>query len=208
MRFLSLAEAVVEGVVSVPLDIYYGGRRTLEDVGVFGAEVQHKNSQERDRIVSLIQKCIENRGLIEQLVSMIINDFSNRLPSSVAEKLQDNAAASGVKVISRFSTQQIFSIFLGTQLVKKIALKGVIALVTRVGVGVALTAVLLQGLIERASNASYRLHDTNPRLHRKLKDADLDMIYFLVEDMVAPFVCFSGESDFDQIVKKIEELAK
>ena len=59
---------------------------------------------------------------------------------------------------------------------------------TKFGVGFAISAVLIQGLIERASNASRRLEVANPALYRKLKQENLDMIYFIAEEELAPFV--------------------
>lgn len=65
MNYWDIAKAIGEGVILIPVDIYYGGRRTLEDVGAFGAQVGETNVRERDRVVGMLQSAYSNRKVFE-----------------------------------------------------------------------------------------------------------------------------------------------
>ena len=45
---------------------------------VFGAQVQENNARERQPVVALIQKCVQNQRMVEQLETKIIKDFVAR----------------------------------------------------------------------------------------------------------------------------------
>ena len=210
MSVWGIAGAVVDGVMSIPADLYYGGRRTLED---FGAGVQKENSAERDRIVKLVAEIFENRKKIERLVTIVISDFMDKIPDNLKDKMVESFFEKGVKFGSRKSTQFIFVSFVSTRLTQKILTHSVARRVAKFGVGIAVSAVLIQGMIERSSNATQRLEKINPNVHRKLKAENLDVVYFLFEDALAPFLMINAvkirdPKNYQAFIEMLEDAVK
>ena len=172
----------------IPVDTYYGLRRTTEDVGLFGSKTRRRNAEERDRVASLIADALRNRRVIARTVEIAIADFLDKLPVETQEKIRQSAALSGVKFASNKAAQLTLSTYLGRRLAERITARVIAQRLAKFGVGFAISAVMIQGMIERASNASRRLEVANPALYRKLKQENLDMIYFIAEDELAPFV--------------------
>ena len=213
MKLWEIGKAVVSGVLQIPADLYYGGRRTLEDVGVFGAEVRRQNAEERARVGKLIIETIRNRATITRLTEIVVQDFMEKLPDSTQDKLHDSLKLAGIKTASKKGTQLTLSSYIGRKLTEKIVTNLLAKRLAKFGVGVALSAVLIQGMIERASNASQRLAKANPALFRKLKQANLDMIYFMAEEQLAPFVAtdvlrLKNPQAFDAFTKQLEDSLK
>jgi hypothetical protein len=89
MRFWDIGTAILEGVVSIPVDLYYGGRRTLEDLGAFGEEVAAENALERKRVSKLIESAVRDPKVLERVVRIIVEDFVERLPDSTIDKMNE-----------------------------------------------------------------------------------------------------------------------
>lgn len=209
MKLFEIGEAIVKGVLEIPVDLYYGGRRTMEDVGLFGAEVRQQNAEERDRVGALIAQAVRNRQTLQRLIEVIVFDFLDKLPESTQSKLNDSLSLSGVKFTSKKAAQFTLSAYLGKKLTEKIVTRVVAKRLAKFGVGLAISAVLIQGMIERASNASQRLAKINPGLFAKLKAENLDMIYFLAEEELAPFVTTDAlqirdPSAYDAFLQKLD----
>jgi hypothetical protein len=88
MKIFEIGGAILEGIVMIPVDTYYGLRRTTEDVGLFGSETRRKNAEERDRVASLIADAVRNRRLIARTVEIAIADFLDKLPDETQEKIR------------------------------------------------------------------------------------------------------------------------
>lgn len=188
MRVFEIGGAILEGIVMIPVDTYYGVRRTAEDFGASGADVRRKNAEERDRVATMIADAVRNRRLIARTVEIAVSDFLDKLPEATQDQIRQSAQNSGVKFGSNKAAQITLSTYLGRKLTERIMAGVVAKRLAKFGVGALLSVVLLQGMMERASNASERLRMANPGLYRRLKQENLDMVYFLTEEELAPFV--------------------
>lgn len=209
MRFWDVGVAIFEGVISIPVDLYYGGRRTLEDIGVFGEEVAAENARERERVFKLVQSALRDPKVLERVVRVIVEDFVSRLPDSTIDKINEKLKLRGIEFLSRQGTKFVLSGYLALQITQRIITKQVAKRAAKLGVGLAVSAVLLQGMLERASNASHRLKVLNPKIYNALKKQDLDMIYFMVEETLAPLIEFSAVDsqnprEFQILIEKLE----
>lgn len=210
MNLFSVAGAIVEGVVQIPVDLYYGGRRTLEDVGAFGAEAAQENAAERERVLNLVQDAFRNRGVIARMVGIIVDDFMAQLPEETVSKMSESLQHSGVRFASNKAAQFTLSAYLGRKLTEKIVTQAIAQRIAKFGVGIAVSAVLIQGLLERSSNATQRLARVNPRLHSKLKTQGLDMLYFMAEEQLAPLVTADAvklrdPASYEAFLRSLEE---
>ena len=82
-------------------------------------------------------------------------------------------------------THHIFEKVIGSTLFKWV-FKGV----TIAGLNI----ILLQGIIEQAAVSSRRLREQYPSTYHKLTPRNLDMIYFLAEEYLEPFVAYTSKS--------------
>jgi len=209
MKIADIAGAVLKGVAEIPLDLYYGTRRTFEDLGFRGAEVQKANNEERERIRALIKDAIRNRHVLERLIRIVIDDTFEKLPHETQQKIVERMQLGGIKTTSKQGAKVVLSGYLGSKLAAAITVKVIAQRLTKLGVGFAVSALILQGFLERASNASQRLAQANPTLHRKLKSQNLDMLYFLAEAELAPFVSLNvtqlrHPAVFDDFVRQLD----
>ena len=198
-RILDIGGAVVDGVASIPIGLFYGTRRTIEDVGLLGKDVQRENFAESKRIWGLMKAAFENRGIIMSVITIVVFDCIERLPQSTVDKLAEHLVLRGLKMAVRSGTRRFIKTTVANIVVTKIGPKIVTNVMVRQMAGKiasgALTPLAIQGTIEQASNASQRLRRVNPRLWKKLADQNLDMLYGFVEDELAPFVALAGIID-------------
>lgn len=188
VNFFDIVKAAVEGVVQIPVDLYYAGRRAVEDSGALGEEAQRNNRAEYDRVGDLILAAVRDRRALTQMIEIIVTDFADQLPQEAQDRLQDKLALAGVKFAAKQGGKQVLAAGIAEFIAAQVVTKFVTKRVVKVGVGLAISGALLYGMVERASNASLRLKRINPRLHQKLVVRKLDMIYFMVEEPMAPFV--------------------
>ena len=124
------------------------------------------------------------------MIRIVVSDFVDKLPERTVDRLQESLAKSGIKFVARKTTQFVLVGFLGTKLTEKIITRAIAKRMAKFGVGIVISAVLIQGILERSSNASQRLMAANPVLFEKLKKQNLDVIYFLAEEELAPYSTF------------------
>lgn len=191
MNIADVIKAIGSGVAEIPVDIYYGGRRTLEDAGFQGSGVKQQKAAERERVTSLITESFRNRLLIQRMVQIILEDAFDAMSPEMQSKVTEAMVLAGAKVVSKQGAKFVLSQYLGQRLAELIATRSIAKRITKFGVGIAITAVMLQGLLERSSNASKRLLKANPIIHSKLKVKNLDVIYFLGEEELAPYVALT-----------------
>lgn len=186
-----LGKAVIDGIISIPADLSYGTRRTYEDI--FGSKlVKEQNRAERQRVMFALKRAFafgsSEAGPISKIVKTILTEFYDVLPDSTIESIAKKAGLGTGYMSSRTSTQIALTTLIVRKLAREIILKSTAKRVAKFGVGAAATALLLQGLIERASEASKRLQRTNPTIYISLKYNNLDMAFILIEDTMQPIL--------------------
>jgi len=212
MYLKELGKAVIDGVISIPADLAYGARRTYEDIA--GSHlVREQNKAERQRIWYVLKKAFdlgasEEAGPISKIVKIILTDFYDILPDATIEVIAKKAGLGTSYMSGRMSTQIGLTTLVVRKLAIEIALKASVKRAVKFGVGAAVSAFLLQGLMERASEASKRLRRTHPKIHASLKLNDLDMAFILVEDSMKPIlnaieVHGKNKEEFNQLIEGI-----
>ena len=94
------------------------------------------------------------------------------------------------------------------QLAKQITTKAIARRAIKVGVGIAASALLIQGFIEKASESSKRLQMSNPKLYSEFRKRNLDMTFIVIEDSMKPVlkaIQFHGQNidEFNKLIEKI-----
>lgn len=211
-----IALAVFDGVVSIPTDLAYGARRTFEDLGGRGSVVRKNNVAENKRVATIIDNAIKfantDAGPITKVLKIILEEFYQDLPDSVIEKAAKKAGIGATYMTSRIATQAVLVNLIAKILTAKISANVIAKRLAKIGVGFALGGLIIQGMIEKASESANRLRSTHPKIYMKLKGQNIDMAYFLVEDsmsktMDALRMKYINSDKFNKLLREIEDEA-
>lgn len=185
-----LANSIVSGVVSVPMDFYLGLERTFQDLNFSdgGGRIQSRNMQDDIRVGRAVYRAFKDRNEITKIVKIIINDSLQYLPDPVLRKVHDKLIGSATSMTSRTTTQLSLSSYLGSKVVGGVMLSFMSRIALRGLTGGLTGGVIAQGVISRACEASRRLQIQNPELWRKLRINDYDMLYFMFEEPLQNFI--------------------
>lgn len=189
--------ALGEGIYSVGEDVVYGIERTAEGLGVRGLKRATEIGYENDAMVDLLDALFQHsitavKNPLTRIVFAILVKYYDQIPEETLQTLAKQAGIKGSYLTGRMVIGKKLAAKIATKIARKIALSaaykklakkiGVSAGVGSTGIGVPISMVMLQGVLQRASDASKRLKGIAPDLHRELRGTDrLDLLYFLVE---------------------------
>lgn len=208
-----IALAVFDGVVSIPVDLAFGARRTFEDFGGSGRATRINNAAENRRVAIIIENAIKfantDAGPITKVMKILLEEFYRDLPDTIIEKAAKKAGIVTTYMTSRITTQAALVNLIAKALTAQITTKVIARRLAKMGVGFVLGALIIQGMIEKASESAKRLGVTHPAIYQKLKSQNLDMAYFLVEDsmsktMDALRIKSESPDKFNKILQEIE----
>lgn len=161
--------ALAKGIISFPVSMGYLAYDFMD------TEHHRANADDKYRFARLINKVGFNKELIGQVVGVFINDFSSRLEFSLMVE----------KIVGDSAGRMIFSELTGVKIGYVISNRLVTAFFSGACIGSLLT---LGAEVSRAIYTSRYLAARSPGHYQKLKDmGDLDLLYFLIEDLVSPF---------------------
>ncbi|PJR52512.1 hypothetical protein CWM58_05135 [Klebsiella sp. H-Nf2] len=174
--------AVAKGFISFPVSLGYLGYDFID------TEHRRENLDDKFRLARLIKKGGFNRGIIEQVISVSLEGFISRINIEKPAAIVKNISGS-------FAGKMVFTEMTGVKLGEAIASRGVSAFFAGSLAGLLLS---IGAETSRAIYTSRYLKRRNPVLHDKLQSlGDLDLLYFLVEDIVKPFetACMVGDKN-------------
>lgn len=164
--------AVAKGFISFPVSFYYLGYDFID------TDHRSDNFDDKMRIARLVKSGTVNRDLIKCVISEFIKQFISRVD---IEKTIKNLKDISGTITGKIAFSQISGISLGYVLTDS-AFAAFFS-------GAVVGGILYIGAeVSRAIYTSRYLRESNPELYEKLKKmGDLDLVYFLVEDVVKPF---------------------
>ena len=161
--------AVAKGLISFPVSLGYLGYDFI------ATEHRRENQDDKFRLAELVKRTTFNRGVIERIIKVFMDDFSSRINISLITK---NVGGSVVGKV-------FFSQLTGVNLGAVISTHAVTALFSGVVIGSFLS---IGSESSRAIYTARYLRGRNSVIYYRLKNmGDLDLLYFLVEDTVKPF---------------------
>jgi hypothetical protein len=189
-----------EVVADIGQDIVLGLERSAQGLGAGEDGRQAQIGAENERAARLIKEVFTTApGAATHPVTRLITEILIRYYDALPDEMIDALAKKARIVIGAAIARQLVKRQVKAVLVRMIAPRiaaaiatsaiyrgiaarlGVSAAATVSGVGTLLGLVLMQGLLQRASEASQRLRNVAPDLHQALQRDGLDMIYFLAE---------------------------
>lgn len=200
----NVAVACGEGIVSVGEDLAYGVERTAQGLNFSNPSRQVAIATENELLAKLLADMVKHgintpKNPLYRVVKLILSEYYQHIPEEILKKLAEKLGLKiayyggrmviGKKIAEKIALKIAAKVALTAaykQLAKKI---GVSAGASATGVGIPISLLMLQGVVQRASKASQRLKKRQPALWLSMRQSGgLDMIYFIVEKPMQPYI--------------------
>ncbi|KAA6097108.1 MULTISPECIES: hypothetical protein [Pantoea] len=185
----------IDGVLSVPKDIGYLA------FGFIDTDSRYQRESEKIRMLTAIKYgLLENHNFIKT-IETVLDIFNNTVPEDKQNAIYGKTMAS---VAGRTITNSLIAGKLATIIAQRSSF-----LITLRG-GLIGNTLLIGGMVERCIYTSERLQQYNPEIYNRLRTRDLDLLYFLVEPALNPFVDAlkirntQGQVAFERLLSMVE----
>lgn len=162
-------------------------------------DIEHRrnNSNDKYRVAALVKQGVFRKEVVEKVISIFIDDFTSRINF---EKVRNVTDKTGANIMGRLSFSHLTGVNLGRALTAN-ATNAIFA-------GTIIGSLLYLGSeASRAIYTSRNLESANPVIYSRLRRmGDLDLLYFIVKDTVAPFeracdIHKENPLEFDELCK-------
>lgn len=185
----------IDGVLSVPKDIGYLA------FGFIDTDSRYQRETEKIRMLTAIKYgLLENHNFIKT-IETVLDIFNKTVPEYKQNAIYGKTMAS---VAGRTITNSLIAGKLATIIAQRSSF-----LITLRG-GLIGNTLLIGGMVERCIYTSERLQQYNPEIYNRLRTRDLDLLYFLVEPALNPFVDAlkirntQGQVAFEKLLSMVE----
>lgn len=182
-----IAKGIVDGLASIPEGFYLSAVRTAEGSGLIDRQYKARNENENERFFRVLKSLVSNEEPIRKLVTIVIY---MKLDDDGKTAINDRLGYADAKLGSRVGAQAFITQFLATNIITRLRAGKLMSRVTRVASAVTFNIIMVQGLIEEAASASRRLQAQYSATYYKVSPMNLDMVYFLVESELKPYLMF------------------
>ncbi|QCT22507.1 hypothetical protein FEM41_24140 [Jejubacter calystegiae] len=192
-----IAHGILDGLSSIPHGMYLGVVRTWEDLGVTGNREKYRNQEETERFFLMIKSLGNPESPLRRLITIVITEFYQKLDergkAAVDNQLGYGAGAIGARVTGQIVIAQTVA----SQIIKRVMIDKAFQHFVRFTTSAFLNVVMIQGLIEESARASRRMSKRFPMTYIRVKRENLDMVYFLVEKQLEPYLVFIESHPID-----------
>lgn len=186
----------LHGVLSVPVDLGY------LVYGYFDTDSHYAHETQRIRITQAIANGILDYDRIIDAIQIIFNQFNAHVSESQQNRIYSRTISS---VTGRLVTSGIIS--------KRIAtvIAGHMSSFIKIQSGLTGGILLMGGMTERCIRTSEQLGVDEPDVYQVLRIKDYDLLYFLFEPALKPFIDvlsvrrMQGIPAFDSILGRVED---
>jgi len=185
-----VAKGIIDGLASIPEGLYLSAVRTAEGTGFINRQDKARNENENERFFRVLKSLASNEEPIRKLVTIVISDFYTKLDDSGKRAINDKLGYADGKLGSRVGAQAFITQYIATRIITRLRMSKLMARVTRVASAFTFNILMIQGLIEEAARASRRMKVKYPATYFKVSPMNLDMVYFLVEGELEPFLMY------------------
>lgn len=183
----ALLEGIIKGFIAFPVDMYYLGHRMLD------TDNTRLNEDDTYRFAWLVKSGGANRKGLEEAARPFLQMFFERVDYK-------NFAHAGEYAVGSLAGKTGFTAITGINLGKVISNRLSVAIVSGLVFG---TVIAIGGESSRAIYTSRALALKYPIIQQELKaKGNLDLLYFLVEERVQPFIdaCeIPDKNEFDRV---------
>ncbi|HID4044661.1 TPA: hypothetical protein ACXE9F_001063 [Pluralibacter gergoviae] len=185
-----------DGILSIPQDIGYLA------YGFIDTDSRYQRETEKTRMIRAIRYGILENPNFMRTIEIVLNKFNKDIPKEKQDKIYSKTLSS---VAGRTVGNSVIAGRIATIIAQRssfiIALRG----------GVIGNILLAGGMIERCLYTSERLRQYNPDVYYELRQRDYDLLYFLVEPALNPFMealrvkNTQGLAAFERILEMVEK---
>lgn len=175
--------SVAQGMLSFPVSMYYLGYDFMDTTH------RHSNFDDRVRMANMLKRGISVHQEAQKIVNAVIREFMSKVNMDSIQGIAQNFT--GV-MAGKFIFAEVTGVKLGAAVSTRI--------MTSFAAGVVIGSALTIGAeTSRAIYTARKLENQNPALYYRLKSmGDLDLLYFLVEDKLKPFLDACSVADVNK----------
>ncbi|HDS6497081.1 TPA: hypothetical protein QHX51_000147 [Enterobacter asburiae] len=175
--------SVAQGMLSFPVSMYYLGYDFMDTTH------RHSNFDDRVRMANMLKRGISVHQEAQKIVNAVIREFMSKVNMDSIQGIAKNFT--GV-MAGKFIFAELTGVKLGAAVSSRI--------MTSFAAGVIIGSALTIGAeTSRAIYTARKLENQNPALYYRLKSmGDLDLLYFLVEDKLKPFLDACSVADVNK----------
>ena len=175
--------SVAQGMLSFPVSMYYLGYDFMDTTH------RHSNFDDRVRMANMLKRGISVHQEAQKIVNAVIREFMSKVNIDSIQGMAQNFT--GV-----MAGKLIFAELTGVKLGAAVSTRIMTSFAAGVVIGSALT---IGAETSRAIYTARKLENQNPALYYRLKSmGDLDLLYFLVEDKLKPFLDACSVADVNK----------
>ncbi|WP_297205659.1 hypothetical protein [uncultured Pluralibacter sp.] len=190
MNAEQIARGIIDGLSSIPEGLYLSIMRTWDGSGVIDRRNKIRNEMENERFFHVLKSMTRSESPLRQLVTIVITDFYARLDQQGKQAIAGKQDYANAKLGSRLGAQTFIVQRITEIIVQRVRMKRRVQQLVRLGTAFTLNILMIQGLIEESARASRRMRLQYPQTYYKVSTMNLDMIYFLAEDELEPYLIY------------------
>ncbi|ELP5722247.1 hypothetical protein QTU96_004664 [Enterobacter asburiae] len=175
--------SVAQGMLSFPVSMYYLGYDFMDTTH------RHSNFDDRVRMANMLKRGISVHQEAQKIVNAVIREFMSKVNMDSIQGIAQNFTG---LMAGKFIFAELTGVKLGAAVSTRI--------MTSFAAGVVIGSALTIGAeTSRAIYTARKLENQNPALYYRLKSmGDLDLLYFLVEDKLKPFLDACSVADVNK----------
>jgi len=190
MDIKQAAAGIVDGLSSIPHTAYMGLVRSWEGSGLAGESIRQRNQAETERFFRMLKSLGNAESPLRRLITLVFTAFYQKLNDEGKEAVNNKLGYGAGSVAGRTAGQITLAQTTASIMLRRLAIDESYRHFVRFSASVSLNVVMLQGIIEESARASERMRTRYPVTYGKVSKDNLDMVYFLVERQLEPYLVF------------------
>lgn len=190
----TIAAGILEGIESIPKGLTLSARRTWEGSGLAGSQLKRRNEIETERFIRVVKMGYGIEAPLRELIGIIITDCYKLMDQQTQNAISQKINHAEGFAAGRILTQGTITMLITQNTLKKVTGGFIFRRVVQIGTFFSINTIMLQGFIEQAAVASRNLRNKYPATYHKLTPRNLDMLYFLAEAYLEPFVAYTNSN--------------
>lgn len=185
-----VALGILDGISFIPNTAYMGMVRSWEGSGLAGDSAKQRNQAETERFFSMLKSLGNAESPLRRLITIVFTSFYQKLNDEGKEAVNNKLGYGAGSVGGRTAGQIALAQTTASIMLRRLAIDQAYKHFIRFSASAALNVVMFQGIIEESARASRRMKTKYPTTYAMVSKENLDMVYFLVEQQLEPYLVF------------------
>jgi hypothetical protein len=190
MDIKQAALGILDGISSIPNTAYMGMVRSWEGSGLAGQSAKQRNQAETERFFYMLKSLGNAESPLRRLITLVFTWFYQKLDDEGKEAVNNKLGYGAGSIAGRTAGQITLAQTTASMMLRRLAIDEAYRHFIRFSASASLNVVMLQGIIEESARASRRMKNKYPATHARVSKENLDMVYFLVERQLEPYLVF------------------